>query len=83
MGQFYYQGAGVKQNYLIAFEWFQKAADKKFPPAQYQVGKMLQNGEGTEFNDKLGAEYLDKACKGGLKQACSEKEPVKPKVTKK
>ncbi|MEX6246960.1 tetratricopeptide repeat protein [Providencia hangzhouensis] len=73
MGQFYYQGIGVKQNYITAFEWFKKSADKKFPPAQYQVGKMLESGEGIEINEKSAAEYLAQACKAGLKEACEKK----------
>ncbi|EOZ2403692.1 tetratricopeptide repeat protein [Providencia stuartii] len=62
----------MKQNYIIAFDWFKKSADKKFPPAQYQVGKMYENGEGTEMDDKAASEYLNKACKGGLKEACKK-----------
>ena len=49
------------------------SADKKFPPAQYQVGKMLESGEGIEINEKSAAEYLAQACKAGLKEACVKK----------
>ncbi|MDE5306017.1 SEL1-like repeat protein [Providencia stuartii] len=33
---------------------------------------MYENGEGTEMDDKAASEYLNKACKGGLKEACKK-----------
>jgi hypothetical protein len=38
LGQAYYYGNGVTQNYVEAVKWWRKAAEQSFSPAQYELG---------------------------------------------
>ena len=43
-GQMFYDGKGVKQDYVKAVNWYQRAADQHHPEAQYKLGAMYANG---------------------------------------
>lgn len=45
IGIHHYLGLGVKRNYKLAKGWFEKAAVKGLPDAQYNLGVMYENGE--------------------------------------
>ena len=54
LGERYYNGDGVEQNYIEAFNWYKRAADwqlKQFPEAPYNVGFMYANGQGVAQDD--------------------------------
>ncbi|MBW2740392.1 MAG: sel1 repeat family protein [Deltaproteobacteria bacterium] len=48
LGEKYFEGKGVPQDYAEAAEWYQKAAEIGNPNAQYKLGRMYQGygGEG-------------------------------------
>jgi TPR repeat protein len=50
VGMLYYNGDGVRQNYLIAAHWFHKAAVQGAPYAQYMLARMYQEGLGVRCN---------------------------------
>lgn len=55
MGEKYYYGRGVPQNYDEAFKWFLKAAEEGDSNAQVLVGYMYQEGQGVkqDYNKAL------------------------------
>lgn len=65
-GQFYlgtlYRSKG---KYLQAIEWLEKAADQKYAPALYRLGKMYDNGEGANKNHDKAYGYFEEAAKMG------------------
>ncbi|WP_042462226.1 tetratricopeptide repeat protein [Neobacillus dielmonensis] len=50
VGSFYYYRTDEKKDHKKAFEYLTKAAEKGHPEAQILLGKMYQNGEGTDVN---------------------------------
>ena len=47
LGNIYYTGEGVTQDYELAFEWYQKAAHQGHTKAQFNLGTMYYNGQGA------------------------------------
>lgn len=61
MGHMLSTGSGVKKDEAQAFEWFAKAADQGFAPAEYRLGFIYWHGKGV-FIDKMKAvDWLKKA----------------------
>ncbi len=54
LGQMYYEGLGVDQDYKEAVKWYQEAADKGHARAQFNLGVMYDYGEGV-FEDSVTA----------------------------
>ena len=48
LGDMYYKGWGVPQDYKLALEWYLKAAEKGDANAQYNLGLMYYNGSGVK-----------------------------------
>ena len=46
LGEKYFYGRGVRQDYFQAKEWFFKAAEQGYVQAQYMVGQCYENGYG-------------------------------------
>jgi len=46
LGDIYYYGDGVEQDFVEAARWFRLAADQGLPDAQHNLGEMYFNGEG-------------------------------------
>lgn len=57
LGRCYAEGIGVKQNYLIAFEHFKAAADKKHAAAQFSVAQCYEDGVGIERDIQMALCY--------------------------
>lgn len=66
----YYNGVGVKQDYVEAAKWYRKAADKGYTMAQFNLGLMYRDGEGVKQNRTVAKEWLGKACDSGDKKSC-------------
>ncbi len=47
LGEAYYEGDGVSQNYTQAVKWWRKAAEQGSGAAQYRLGCAYANGEGA------------------------------------
>ena len=70
LGSLYHRGQGVEQNAEKAFELFTTAAtDKKRPNAyaQYELGRMCQNGIGTAPDQVASREWYNQAYQGFLR----------------
>ena len=48
LGNMYYNGQGVEQDYKQAVYWWQKSAEQGFATAQYNLGFMYAKGQGLE-----------------------------------
>ena len=46
LGNAYYQGDGVPQNFAEAVKWYRKAAEQEHTNSQYMLGLMYDRGEG-------------------------------------
>ena len=47
LGQLYYNGEGVKQDYAEAAAWFRKAAEQGYPAAEARLADMYFTGTGV------------------------------------
>lgn len=68
----YDNGEGVKQDYIKAFEWYEKAAKQGFAMAQFNIGDMYANGQGVKQDKKIAKEWFGKACDGGDQKGCDK-----------
>ncbi|MEH6565062.1 MAG: tetratricopeptide repeat protein [Halopseudomonas sp.] len=50
LGQLYYSGERVEQNYATALQWLERASIQGEPRAQYRLGMMHFQGEGVRRN---------------------------------
>lgn len=67
LGQFYQKGGFIPRDHVKAVHWFEKAAEQDaFDPddqivfiaqAQFELGRMYENGEGVETNDQKASAY--------------------------
>ncbi len=57
IGQMFYQGKGSVMDYPTASQWFSQSAEKGNAHSQFQLARMLQNGEGV-LKDEQGAQKL-------------------------
>jgi TPR repeat protein len=57
------------QNFVEAMKWYRMAADQKYAPAEYEVGRMYANGMGMPENEKEAARWYRMAADGGYKWA--------------
>jgi len=71
LGEKYFEGKGVPQDYAEAAEWYQKAAEIGNPNAQYKLGRMYQGygGEGIHTDIKKAFKWYHIAAKRGLAEA--------------
>lgn len=67
LGQLYYDGNGVKQDYIIANYWFEKAANayNGNSLALGHLGEAYHHGLGKEVNYDKAKEYYEKALEAG------------------
>lgn len=69
VGNEYYNGQGVKQDFPKSFEYFKKAAHQGHKEAQYNLGFMYYNGQGVNQNFPKSFEYFKKAAVQEHKEA--------------
>jgi len=65
VGNMFYRGNGVKQDYPEAFKWFNKAAKQGFADAQYWLGVSYYKGQGVKQNYSEAFKWFKKAAKQG------------------
>mgnify|MGYP001789969387 FL=1 len=66
----YANGQGVRQNYVQAVKWIEKAAMQGHVKAQYNVGAMYANGQGVRQNLRVAKAWLGMACNNGNRLGC-------------
>ena len=65
LGEMYYFGTGVPQDYQTALEWFKLAAEQGHADAQYILGVLYHNGEGVLQDYKVALKWLKLAAEQG------------------
>ena len=65
LGNYYFSGVGVPQDYSQALLWFTKSANQDFAPAQNQLGYMYQHKFGVPRDYKRAVAYYRSAAKQG------------------
>ena len=66
LGQLYYLGDGVTQNYKTALKWYRLSAEQGISAAQYQLGHMYYLGDGVTQNSKTAVKWYRLSAEQGL-----------------
>lgn len=69
IGECYYYGRGVPQDYATAVGWFELAAANGFPKAMGWLGFCFCSGHGVVQNAPIGIEWLRRAARAGDRDA--------------
>jgi TPR repeat protein len=69
LGQKYYEGEGLRQDYSLALKWYTTAAKQGHPKAQTQLGRMYGLGEGVKKDYKNAIKWTRKAAEQGHSEA--------------
>lgn len=69
IGELYYNGQGVPQDYQETMKWFQKAAALDSPIAEFDIGILYEKGEGTSKNHNEALKWFKRAAMHGLAPA--------------
>ncbi len=72
LGDLYYIGEGVKQNYQKASELLEKTCNGGDPYGCNNLGILYEGGYGVRQNYAIAKEYYGKACDLGDKKGCDE-----------
>ena len=65
LGNAYYQGEGVRQDYAQARQWYQKSANQGDVIAQYNLGVMYDKGKGVRQDYAKSFEWYQKSANQG------------------
>ena len=65
LGNKYYYGTDVKQDYEKATEWYRKAAEQGYARAQGDLGWMYDSGRGVSQDDEQAVAWYHKAAEQG------------------
>lgn len=57
LGIWYEDGIGTEQNYRLALEWFQKAAEQDYPSAFGNIGELYRKGHGVDRDNEKAVHY--------------------------
>ena len=69
MGERYYEGRGVPQDYLLAVTWFRQAAELNHLKAQTNLALMLWIGRGCQADQSAALRWIAKAAGKGYEPA--------------
>ncbi|MCH5164961.1 MAG: DnaJ domain-containing protein [Clostridiales bacterium] len=69
LGEMYYYGDEIENDFEQAVYWFKEAAKQKHPDAMFNLGICFMNGEGIELNIATGQGFIRQAAKLGSKLA--------------
>ena len=79
LGNAYYKGNGVPQDYKEAVKWYTKSADQGYANAQYNLGVCYENGTGVGENEKEAVKWFTKSAEQGTAGAKKALELLKSK----
>ena len=69
LGNMYYWGNGVSQDYSEAVKWYRKAAEQGDAEAQNNLGQMYRNGYGVSKDYSEAIKWYRKAARQGNETA--------------
>ncbi len=65
IGKRYTDGTGTEKNLKKAAEWYERAANMGFAPAQYIIGNFNEKGLGVDKDPAVAAQWYEQAARGG------------------
>ena len=65
LGQMFYMGEGIPQNYIQGVHWYTKAAEQGLAVAQYNLALIYYNGDGVPQDYKEALKWYTKAAEQG------------------
>nr|NQU90431.1 SEL1-like repeat protein [Bacteroidota bacterium] len=71
LGEIYFRGELVKQDYKSAVTWYRKAAEQGDASGQCSLGYMYENGYGVGKDKAIAKSWYQKACNQGYEPACN------------
>ncbi len=69
LGDCYYNGEGIHQDYIQAAKWYQKAAEQGYAKAQCNLGFIYYNGHGVRKDYVKARQWYEKAAAQGYAKA--------------
>lgn len=72
LGDKYYYGKDIPQDYQKAYEWYAKASEKGYAEAMYNLGYLYFKGQGVSQTYQKALEWYAKAAAGGNANAMFE-----------
>ena len=69
IGNCYFNGMGVAQDYVQAHQWYKKAAAKNNAAAQYNIGMLYNYGHGVKQNYEKAVAWYTKSAQQGYAMA--------------
>ena len=81
LGNLYYEGWGVEQNYTSAVNWFRKAAERGDATGQFSLGWAYEQGDGVLQDYVLAHMWYDLAAAQGAGVAAKDRDKVAAKMT--
>lgn len=76
VGNWYYRGQHVDQDYKKAMYWWRKAAEKDEPVAIGNIGVLYADGKGVEKDEDRARKYMVKSIKLGNKALLAKREKM-------
>lgn len=61
VGEIYEKGLGVLPNYLLAAQWYQKAAEQDYSSAQTNLGQLYERGLGVKYDKEKALAWYRKS----------------------
>jgi len=81
VGEMYFLGKGVKQDYQEAAKWYRKAAEQGDANAQYNLGLLYENGQGVLKDDIMAYALFNLAAVQGCEEARNNRALLKTKMS--
>ena len=81
IGDMYFQGLGVQQDYDRALLWYRRAAKRNYADAQFNLGNMYLLGEGVLQDDRKARDWYQKAANQGHKAAARNLANIKRRIS--
>ena len=69
LGQMFFEGLGVLQDYKVAKMWFEKSASNNISMAQNNLGLMYEQGKGVAQDQEEAVKWFRQAAEQGIIQA--------------
>ena len=81
LGDMYFSGQGVPQDYKEAVKWYRRAAEQGSIEAQYNLGVSYRDGQGVPRNYAMAHMYWNIASESGHKNAIRNRDILEKKMT--
>lgn len=81
LGNMYYNGSGIPQDYAEAMQWYSLAANQNYAPAQDNLGVMYLQGHGAPQDYVRAYMWLNLAATRGNQEAAHNRDLLAGRMT--